>query len=92
MEVFPSIEKIIQQYKPDRSILSSVINHDPGIEKYLASATEFHKLDHHSKIPITTPVGKPETIGTDRLALSLQQLNVSRKKQSGRWTWFCDHL
>jgi type III pantothenate kinase len=26
-------------------------------------------LDHHSKIPVTTPVGKPETIGADRLAL-----------------------
>lgn len=64
-----TVEKIIQKYKAERSILSSVIDHDPGIEKWLAHATDFHKLDHHSKIPITTPVGKPETIGTDRLAL-----------------------
>ena len=31
--------------------------------------TQFHKLDHHSRVPVTTPVGKPETIGADRLAL-----------------------
>jgi type III pantothenate kinase len=71
-----SIEKIIQKFNPERCILSSVINHDPGIEKYLASATDFHKLDHHSKIPITTPVGKPETIGTDRLALVVAAIEL----------------
>lgn len=71
-----TIEKIIQKYKPDRTILSSVINHDPQIEKYLASATDFHKLDHHSKIPISTPVGKPETIGTDRLALVVAAIEL----------------
>ena len=63
------IEKIIDRVKPERSILSSVIGHNPEIEKLLAAKTKFHKLDHHSKLPFTTPVGKPETIGADRLAL-----------------------
>ena len=64
-----SIEQILVNYKPTRSILSSVINHAPEIEHYLATHTRFHLLNPQSKLPITTPVGKPETIGADRLAL-----------------------
>jgi type III pantothenate kinase len=59
----------IETFKPERSILSSVVNHLPETETLLKSKTQFHKLDHLSRIPITTPVGKPETIGADRLAL-----------------------
>jgi type III pantothenate kinase len=65
----PAIEEIVEQYKPEKTILSSVIGHDVEIEDYLAKHTAFHKLDYRSKIPITTPVGKPESIGADRLAL-----------------------
>ena len=64
-----AIRQLIDQYKPDTSILSSVVNHDPEIEHILKSSTKFHKLDYQSKLPFTTPVGKPETIGADRLAL-----------------------
>ena len=35
----------------------------------LAAASKFHKLSHQSKMPLTTPVGKPSDIGADRLAL-----------------------
>jgi type III pantothenate kinase len=63
------LERHIDMYKPDKSILSSVVDHDPAIEEILKARTRFHKLDHHSRILITTPVGKPETIGADRLAL-----------------------
>ncbi|HWB90326.1 MAG TPA: type III pantothenate kinase, partial [Puia sp.] len=64
-----TIRALIDEYRPDRSILSSVIDHNPVLEELLREKTSFHKLDHHSKVPITTPVGKPETIGADRLAL-----------------------
>ncbi|MDX1956736.1 MAG: type III pantothenate kinase [Chitinophagaceae bacterium] len=64
------IENLINQYKPGKSILSSVINHNPEIETTLANRTRFHRLNHLSKLPFTTPVGKPETIGADRLALA----------------------
>jgi len=64
-----TIQELIDQYKPDKSILSSVINHPPEIEALLARHTNFHKLGYASKLPLTTPVGKPETIGADRLAL-----------------------
>lgn len=64
-----TISALIDKYKPGKTLLSSVINHNPNMETLLANASKFHKLDHHSKLPITTPVGKPETIGADRLAL-----------------------
>jgi type III pantothenate kinase len=60
---------LIERYHPQKSLLSSVIDHNPAIETKLGQSTKFHKLDHRSKIPITTPVGKPETIGADRLGL-----------------------
>jgi type III pantothenate kinase len=65
-----TIESLLKRCEPQKTILSSVINHNPEIEELLASKTQFHKLNHLSKLPFTTPVGKPETIGADRLALS----------------------
>lgn len=64
-----TIESLMSTYRPERSILSSVINHNPGVENVLKRNTRFHLLSHTSKLPITTPVGKPETIGADRLAI-----------------------
>ena len=64
-----TIRALIDEYHPDKSILSSVIDHNPAMEDLLRAKTHFHKLDHNSRVPITTPVGKPETIGADRLAL-----------------------
>ena len=65
-----TITDLLQKFNPAKTILSSVIEHDAGIEKILTEKTNFHKLDSTSKLPFTTPVGKPETIGADRLALS----------------------
>jgi type III pantothenate kinase len=64
-----SIEKLLNVYNPQRTILSSVIDHHTAIERILAEKTVFHKISHLTKINFTTPSGKPETIGTDRLAL-----------------------
>lgn len=64
-----SIQELIDEFAPTKSILSSVINHPLIIESLLSKHTQFHKLGHNSRLPITTPVGKPETIGTDRLAI-----------------------
>jgi len=65
-----TIKEILDKYKPQNTILSSVIEHDTGIEKLLAKDTSFIKLDASVKLPFTTPVAKPETIGADRLALA----------------------
>jgi type III pantothenate kinase len=64
-----TIKNLISTYKPKKSILSSVINHNIEIENILSAKTKFHKLTHQSKLSFTAPVGKPETIGADRLAL-----------------------
>jgi type III pantothenate kinase len=64
-----TINHLLNQTKAERSILSSVIDHRVEIEKILSERTSFHKLSHTSRLPFTTPVGKPETIGADRLAL-----------------------
>lgn len=65
-----TIELLLNKFDSQKTILSSVINHNPEIETLLSSKTKFHKLNHLSKLPFTTPVGKPETIGADRLALA----------------------
>ena len=71
-----TMKELIEKYNPDKSLLSSVIEHNPAIETILSEHTRFHKLDHHSKIPITTPVGKPETIGADRLGLVVAAVDL----------------
>lgn len=64
-----TILNILQKTGAQKSILSSVINHNLAIEPLLQQHTRFHKLSHLTRINFTTPVGKPETIGADRLAL-----------------------
>ncbi len=65
-----TINELLDKYKPEKTILSSVIDHNSEIEKLLAERSSFIKLDHSTKLPFTTPVAKPETIGADRLALA----------------------
>jgi type III pantothenate kinase len=77
-----SIEALLNKYNPSKSILSSVIKHDEAIDNLLASVTNFHKLDHTSKLPITTPVGKPETIGADRLAICAASVTMFPKQHT----------
>ena len=64
------LKSILQTHQPTHSILSSVINHPHEIEELLQSQTHFHKLNNESKLPFTIPVGKPETVGADRLAIA----------------------
>jgi type III pantothenate kinase len=66
----PVIQDLLDKHSPDASILSSVINHTPEIETVLAERTSFHKLSHLTQLPFTVPVGKPETMGADRIALA----------------------
>lgn len=64
-----TLKAILEKYHPAKTILSSVINHNPEIETLFAERTSFHKLSYQSKLPFTTPIAKPTTIGPDRLAL-----------------------
>jgi len=77
-----AIQSLIDEYKPRKSILSSVIEHNAAIEELLTTQTKFHKLSHLTKLAFTTPVGKPETIGADRLALSAAAVHYYPKKHN----------
>ena len=77
-----TVENIIQQYQPQKSILSSVINHNKAIENTLQQKTIFHKLGVGSTVPFATPVGKPETIGADRLAICAAAVDLFPKQHN----------
>ena len=70
------ISMILKKFKPDNSILSSVIHHHDKIEELLSSSTQFHQLTNQSKLPFTIPVGKPETMGSDRLAIAASAVHL----------------
>lgn len=63
------IRSILAKFHPGKSILSSVIHHDPEIETLLEEAGGFHKLTHKSNMNFKSVVPKPETVGADRLAI-----------------------
>jgi len=77
-----SMEALVKKYQPKKTILSSVIEHNPNLEKILSAASRFHKLSHLTKLPFSTPVGKPETIGADRLALAAAAVYFHTKKNN----------
>ena len=62
-----AVQKLLDQYQPSKTLLSSVIHHDQAIESLLTAYGPFHLLGPATKLNFTTPVGKPETIGSDRL-------------------------
>ncbi len=74
-----TIKEILEKYAPTKSILSSVIQHSHDVEAFLNEHTQFHLLSYNSKLPITSPVGKPHTIGADRLAMVVGASNVFPK-------------
>ncbi|HEY8689031.1 MAG TPA: type III pantothenate kinase [Chitinophagaceae bacterium] len=77
-----TMEALVKKYQPQKTILSSVIEHNPDLEKILSASSRFHKLSHLTKLPFSTPVGKPETIGADRLALSAAAVYFYPKKNN----------
>lgn len=81
-ETIAIVEDLLQKYQPSKTILSSVINHDPAIEELLASKTRFHKLGAESRLPVSIPVGKPGTVGADRLALAVAAVHLHPKQHN----------
>ena len=77
-----TLHELLAIHKPEHSILSSVIKHNTLTENILASQSTFHKLSASTKINFTTPVGKPETIGADRLALVAAAVHFYPKKNN----------
>lgn len=76
LDIVEHLKQIIEQHRPERSVLSSVINHDEQTEHLLQQHTQFHKLTNASKLPFTIAVGKPETVGADRLAIAAAAVHL----------------
>ncbi len=64
-----TLKNLVEQWKPTKTILSSVVHHDKAIESFLETIAPFHLIGPHTQLNFSTPVGKPETIGADRIAL-----------------------
>src|ERR1700744_4199876 len=77
-----TIETLLKKHKPQKTILSSVVKHNPAIETLLEAKTAFHKLSHLTQLNFTATVGKPETIGADRLALAAAAVHFYPKKNN----------
>lgn len=81
-DLLEELQVCLETYRPDKSILSSVVDHPQRLVDILRSQTYFHNLDHLSRVPITTPVGKPETIGSDRLALVVAAAHYFKERNN----------
>lgn len=53
------------------AILSSVTDYNPAIKKYLEEKYYFIELDENTPIPIKNNYKTPETLGKDRIAVSV---------------------
>ncbi len=76
------IQNLIDKYKPEKSILSSVIKHNPHIEDMLKNHSQFHLLTHQSKVNFKLTVGKPDTMGADRMALASAMVHYYPQKNN----------
>lgn len=65
----------MDQLNPTKTLLSSVIKHDPEIEKYLQERSRLLIVGPGIEVPFSVPVAKPETIGADRLAIASYAVN-----------------
>ena len=72
-----TLQLLVEKWKPTKTILSSVIHHDKAIESFLADKAPFHLIGPATKLNFTTPVGKPETIGADRIALCAAAVHLN---------------
>ena len=73
----PTLQLLVEKWKPTKTILSSVIHHDKAIESFLADKAPFHLIGPTTKLNFTTPVGKPETIGADRIAICAAAVHLN---------------
>lgn len=74
--------EILDKYKPSAAILTSVIAHDTTFDAIFEARIPFHTLSATSKLNFTTPVGTPETIGADRLALCAAAVDLYPNQHS----------
>ena len=77
-----TLKNLVEQWKPTKTILSSVVHHDKAIESFLETIAPFHLIGPHTQLNFSTPVGKPETIGADRIALCAAAVHMYPKQHT----------
>lgn len=77
-----SVNKVLEAVRPEYAVLSSVVHHDPAIEVLLADSTHFHKVSHLSKMPISLPFGKSDSVGADRWAMLMAAMDIYPHRHS----------
>ncbi|ATL46361.1 type III pantothenate kinase [Chitinophaga caeni] len=70
-DLLQQVQGVVRKENPQAVILSSVINHPPGLEAWLNQHVQFIKLGHQTPLPIKIMYDKPTTLGVDRIALSV---------------------
>ncbi len=68
-EALETLHRIITIHKPEKSILSSVVNHNKEIETVLNKYSKLLILNSNTRLPFLNAYGSPDTLGHDRLAL-----------------------
>lgn len=67
-----AVEDILATYAPEKAILSSVIHHDPEIERVLSEkCARLVILNEHTALPIVNAYASPGSLGMDRVALAV---------------------
>jgi type III pantothenate kinase len=62
------VDRILEEFQPQSSILSSVDTYNVELENYILSQTRGFVLNQKTQLPITNFYVTPETLGNDRLA------------------------
>lgn len=70
-EALTRLMGLVEEYKPDAAILSSVSNHPPELKALLQEHTRLLTLSSSTTLPIMNAYHSPETLGADRLALAV---------------------
>jgi type III pantothenate kinase len=76
------LAELLRRVQPQHSILSSVIDHPAEVDALLADHSRFHRLSNQSRLPFSIPVGKPETVGADRLAIAAAAVHLFPKQNN----------
>lgn len=89
VEIFPEQEAVtniafyIDDHKPVKGILCSVVNHPEGFEKMMqGKLASFVKLDHNTALPVMNAYTSPGTLGVDRLPLVVAAQNMYPDKNN----------
>lgn len=68
-EAIGGIESILTEFRPHKSILSSVVYHPEALEELLQINTQYVRFTAESQLPIMNAYYSAETLGLDRVAL-----------------------